>query len=243
MRRARLLAAVGVLGLLTGPSASTSPHRPTVPTPAGPERALAAAAATTAANANANANAAWRLTTYYTAVEQYHRGPLTPVHGCPRRECEHGGDDLGRYPSDFVAAVKDEGTGRITSGPNVGRYLNWSYDVGYWLDTIPTDTNGDALAAFETAAADAVSLAPGTEFVIAGCGTQQGDPLEADACRRFQSSRWIVRDAFTPGLGGSRHLDLYIGEEDRRGFTDSSPIYVDVTGARITVAPADNGRR
>ncbi len=36
--------------------------------------------------------------------------------GCPELDCEHGDDPLGRYPRDFVGAVRDEGTGRITSG-------------------------------------------------------------------------------------------------------------------------------
>ena len=177
----------------------------------------------------------WRLTTYYTAVEQYHHGQPVEVTGCSSQDCDHGHDDLGSYPDDFVSAVKDEGTGRITSGPHAGRYMNWSYDVGYWLDTVPANTNGGALVTFHTAAADPAVLHPGTPFVITDCGTQDGDPVEPAACQRFKAAKWAVEDAFTPGLGGARHVDLYIGEEDRPDFTDVSPIYIDATGAALLI--------
>jgi hypothetical protein len=32
---------------------------------------------------------------------------------------------------------------------------------------------------------------------------------------------WTVSEEFTPGLGRRRHLDLHIGEETGRGFTDT----------------------
>ena len=33
------------------------------------------------------------------------------------------------------------------------------------------------------------------------------------------AANWTITDEFTPGLGGSRHVDLYIGEETGPGFT------------------------
>jgi hypothetical protein len=54
-------------------------------------------------------------------------------------------------------------------------------------------------------------------------------------CARLRAARWTVRDEFTPGLGGARHIDLYIGEEDRRDFTEESPNYVTCNDARIAV--------
>ncbi len=32
----------------------------------------------------------------------------------------------------------------------------------------------------------------------------------------------MITDEFTTGLGGSRHVDVYIGEETGPGFTDSA---------------------
>jgi hypothetical protein len=177
------------------------------------------------------------LTVYYTAVESLHQGRPERVTGCPRRECAHGGDDLGTYPQDFVQAVRDEGTGRITSGIHQGRYLNWSYDTGYWLDTIPADTTGARLEPFSTAAADATALPRGRVFTVVGCGVEEDrSRIDPGACDRLRRSTWTVRDEFTPGLGGDRHIDLYIGEEDQVGFTENSPLYLTGVGARIAVA-------
>src|SRR5262245_44198167 len=64
--------------------------------------------------ATAESGGDWQLTVYYTAVERYHGGAPQAVIGCLVLDCEHGGRYLGTYPSDFVQAVKDEGTGRIT---------------------------------------------------------------------------------------------------------------------------------
>jgi hypothetical protein len=48
-----------------------------------------------------------------------------------------------------------------------------------------------------------------------------------------------VRDEFTPGLGGSRRVDVYIGEETRPGFTESD-WYVTLHGARLEIARSAN---
>ncbi|HEX6869887.1 MAG TPA: hypothetical protein VF163_02210, partial [Micromonosporaceae bacterium] len=90
----------------------------------------------------------WQVTVYYTAVESYHTDAAVDVTGCLVLECANGNQSLGRYPQSFVQAVKDEGTGRITSGPQAGRYLNWSYDTGYWLDDAPRDSAGRELIPF-----------------------------------------------------------------------------------------------
>jgi len=94
----------------------------------------------------------WQVTVYYTAVESFHSGPSVPVRGCPVIDCENGNDLLGNFPQSFAKAVKDEGTGRTASG----RYLNWSYDKGYWLDSEPRDSFGKPLKPFVSAAADGV---------------------------------------------------------------------------------------
>ncbi|GAA3921102.1 hypothetical protein Aau02nite_35030 [Amorphoplanes auranticolor] len=171
----------------------------------------------------------WEITVYYTAVQSFHGGDPETVTGCRGLDCAHGDDDLGEYPAGFVAAVKDEGTGRTAAGT----YLNWSYDIGYWLDTAARDAAGAPLRPFVSAAADPGVLPRGATFRIAGCGrTDDGAAADGTVCAALRRARWTVTDEFTPGLGGSRHVDLYIGEETGPGFTDS-PWYLTLTGASL----------
>jgi hypothetical protein len=169
----------------------------------------------------------WEITVYYTAVEDHHSGEPETVTGCRGLDCSKGDDDLGRYRADFVEAVREEGTGRTAAGA----YLNWSYDVGFWLDTRPRDTAGRALRPFVSAAADPGVLARGTRFRIADCGrADDGSRPSATVCAALRDARWTVTDEFTPGLGGSKHIDAYIGEETGPGFT-SSQWYLTLRGA------------
>jgi hypothetical protein len=82
----------------------------------------------------------WEVTVYYTAVATLHTDDPVAVSGCPTIDCEKSRNqqELGTFPSSFVKAVKDEGTGRTADG----RYLNWSYDTGYWMDTAPATRRG-----------------------------------------------------------------------------------------------------
>src|SRR4051812_11884114 len=128
----------------------------------------------------------WLVTTYYTAVESLHSGPFTRVIGCPRLDCQNGHDDLGYYPADFVRAVHDEGTGRITNSRHAGMYLNWSAGVGYWLDTAARDAYGHPLQRFRTAAAD--SLAKGTAVQLINCGyVDNGKPPATKVCAQLRA--------------------------------------------------------
>ncbi|AGZ42344.1 hypothetical protein [Actinoplanes friuliensis] len=162
-------------------------------------------------------------------MEELHDGEGESVTGCRGLDCAHGDADLGEYPAGFVEAVESEGTGRTADG----RYLNWSYDIGYWLDTAPRDTAGRRLEPFVSAAADPGVLPRGTTFRIAGCGrTEDGGRPHATVCAALRDGRWKVTDEFTPGLGGSRHLDLYIGEETGRDFT-SSAWYLSLVGVSL----------
>ena len=177
----------------------------------------------------------WEITVYYTAVERFHSGPPVPVTGCPIQDCERGTTPLGRYPADFVQAVQDEGTGRITSGPHAGRYLNWSEGTGYWLDTLPADARGQRLLPWRSAAVDGVVAPFGASVRVLGCGTdsQSTEAIDPRVCAQLRRASWVIRDRFTSGLGGPRHVDLYIGEEDRRGFAASSPKVIDTSTARV----------
>lgn len=175
------------------------------------------------------ASGGWEITVYYTAVERFHDGSSTDVTGCPAFDCPATGDsDLGEYPADFVAAVQEEGTGRTNSG----KYLNWSYDIGYWLDTAPRDTAGRALRPFVSAAADPGVLAAGTTFRITGCG--RAAAADGEVCTKLRAAQWEVTDEFTPGRGGSKHLDAYIGEETGPDFTGSA-WYLTLTDASVTL--------
>jgi hypothetical protein len=171
----------------------------------------------------------WEVTVYYTAVEKFHDGDPEPVTGCLELDCANGDDDLGTYPDDFVQAVQDEGTGRTAAG----RYLNWSYDIGFWLDSQPRSSDGRALVPFVSAAADPDVLPHGTRFIISSCG--RPDEVPAATCAALRRASWLVTDEFTPGLGGQRHLDAYIGPETGPDFTDSD-WYVTLQGARLTMS-------
>jgi len=234
----RLCLVVLTLGLLAGCGDGTPAGSPArLPRPslgewAAPGQSAAPASAATGpkpARSTPAVSAGWKITVYYTAVQRFHHGEPVTVTGCRGLDCAHGDDDLGEYPADFVAAVKDEGTGRTADG----RYLNWSYDVGYWLDTAARDTAGAPLRPFESAAADPDVLPRGTTFRVAACGhTDDGGAPPAPVCAALRRARWTVTDEFTPGLGGGRHIDAYIGEETGPDFTDSA-WYVTLTGASL----------
>jgi hypothetical protein len=167
----------------------------------------------------------WNVTVYYTAVESFHSGPSVPVRGCPAIDCENGDDLLGNFPQSFVKAVRDEGTGRTSSG----RYLNWSHDKGYWLDSAPRDASGRPLKPFVSAAAD--GLRQGSRVKLVSCGQTN---VDSAVCRKLAFSSWEISDEFTPGLGGDRHLDLYLGEETGPRFTES-PWYTTLSEAVLEV--------
>lgn len=173
----------------------------------------------------------WTVTVYYTAVESFHHGHPKQVHGCPTIDCDHGNTDLGSYPADFVQAVHDEGTGRISSSPHAGQYLNWSSGVGYWLDTAARDTHGHPLRPFHSAAADGVP--EGTAVRLLDCGhLDDGSAPPPDVCARLRKPSWEISDAFTPGLGGPHHIDLYIGAETHSDFT-RDPLYTTLIGVTL----------
>lgn len=173
----------------------------------------------------------WEVTVYYTAVESFHDGEPVEVTGCPELDCENGDDPLGSYPGEFVKAVKDEGTGRITSGEHDGEYLNWSHGVGYWLDSEARNSHGEALRPFESAATDADVLPRGTRVEIVDCGDAD---VDEEVCERLMKPKWTIDDEFTPGLGGDKHLDVYLGEEDSDDFTDS-PLYTTLENAKLRI--------
>jgi hypothetical protein len=165
-------------------------------------------------------------------VESLHHGGPRAVTGCRDLHCVHGDAPLGTYPAGFVHAVHAQGSGKITDGPNAGRFLNWSADTGYWLDSTPRDAHGRPLEPFHTAAA---GLPDGTRIDITGCGHRRGgSAVPRDLCRRIAGADWQVRDTF-PGDRKTRAVDLYIGPEDTPGFAEPRR-YTTLLGVALTVA-------
>ncbi|MFI9509173.1 hypothetical protein [Nocardia sp. NPDC052566] len=164
----------------------------------------------------------WTVTVYYTAVQSFYRGPGEIVRGCADFDCTDANAEIGVLPDDFVDAVRDEGTGRITEGEYTGRYLNWSYDIGFWLDSEPRDAAGEVLQPYRSAAAD--GLGRGTRLRLADCGIV--DIQNPEACDRFKAAEWTIGDEFLPGLGGPHHIDLYIGEETADLFVDGQDFVI-----------------
>ena len=180
-------------------------------------------------------------TVYYTAVESYH--PRTCLRYVKAwQDITTGGTKVsaGPYPCRFIEKVRNEGTGRITSGAHKGKYLNFSWEglgpngdqSGFWLDTAPRNSYGEVLQPFVSAAADPSFLPPGTRFGILDCGgdSATGEPMDATSCNEWKAADWQIQDQFTTGLGGANHIDLYIGEENMADFENRSPRYVDQSG-------------
>ncbi|MGI5200875.1 hypothetical protein ACQEU6_04675 [Spirillospora sp. CA-108201] len=177
--------------------------------------------------------AGWRITTYYTALESLYHGEPKAVRGCVRFHCSHGTTPLGSYPKDFLKVVQTEGSGRITAGPERGRYLNWSHSVGFWLDDTTRDSRGRPLRAWASAAADRSVLARGQRFAIVDCGEEgNGRAVDDEVCAAFRKARWTVTDLFRPGYGGEDHADVYIGEEKGSRLA-GSPFYTTLSGATL----------
>jgi hypothetical protein len=178
----------------------------------------------------------WRITTYYTAVQSFHGGKPKAVRGCLELHCEWGRTPLGSYPEDFLKIIKTEGSGRITAGPQRGRFLNWSSSVGWWLDDTTRDSTARPLKAWSSAAADRDVITRGRRFQIVDCGRDwKGRPVPAAVCDRFRATTWTVTDLFRPGYGGEHHADVYIGEETGPDFT-KSPYYTTLRQATIAAS-------
>ncbi|WP_067638767.1 hypothetical protein [Actinomadura latina] len=232
MRRAPL--ALLLCGVLAGCGQSAEGAAGRVPPPAAPAPApTPAATAATAKPQPLGRVGGWRVTTYYTALESLYDGERKAVKGCTRFHCSHGKAPLGSYPSDFLKVVQMEGSGRITAGPQRGRYLNWSHSVGFWLDDTTRDSQGRPLKPWTSAAADTSVLARGQRFAIVGCGKDgTGRRIGREVCEAFRKARWTVTDLFRPGYGGENHADVYIGEEKGARLSES-PFYTTLNGATL----------
>ncbi len=168
---------------------------------------------------------AWRLTVYYTPVESYHGGRTDAVTGCQ-------GQELGRHSHEFLDTIQTEGFGRL-SAPIAGHgYLGWDFDRGCWLlAAAPVGANDRPLRPWVSIAAHP-SIAIGTRVSVRNCGRK----VDSSVCDRVRAASWVVDDRCSVGCGDLRHLDLYIGEEDRPNFENDSPDYFEARDAAVTLS-------
>ena len=176
----------------------------------------------------------WKLTVYYTPVEIYHSGEKEDITGCLISNCVNGTDYLGAFPQDFISILKIEGVGKISHGQFAGKYLHYSAERGFWIDTAARDYNGKPLVPFQTAAADG-NIPFGTQFKIKNCGIHDTSkkPLDKDVCDKLKAVSWKVEDRFSK-LNIGYHFDLYVGEENAPNFTVNNPFYFSVINAHIS---------
>lgn len=175
----------------------------------------------------------WKLTVYYTPVEKYHAGDMQQILGCTQSSCAEGQVSLGEHPSSFLEIVRLEGVGRLTEGTYAGSYLHWTPQMGYWLTAAPLDAQGNTLIPFRSAASDA-TVKFGTEFKIVDCGVRLpgGQSLSWATCEQIMNRQWVVTDRFHDD-SKPKHIDLYIGEEDRENFLYSNPFVFSLEKANI----------
>ena len=162
-----------------------------------------------------NSTNGWHLTVYYTPVEKYHSGEQEHVPG------------VGSFSKAFLDLVRLEGVGKISNGPHAGRYLQRGGENGFYIVDSPLDARGGALVAFKSAAMTE-STNFGTKIKIVSCG---GAP--AIVCNKIKSAEWEVVDRFGYDAG-SRHIDLYIGEENSENFLASELVF-EAKNAEVTI--------
>ena len=206
-----ICAALSLCALCVGCGAQTPSHG----APAAAPRASAAP--------SGGATGGWHLTVYYTPVESYHGPPLKPIADC-------SGLAIGKHSLDFLDRVQVEGFGRFVTPIDGSRYLGWDFDHRCWfLARRPVGVGDRPLREWVSAAA-ASSFATGTGVRVMSCGSNVNEIV----CARVRGAAWVVED-HCGGCGDPKHLDLYVGEEDRPDFEDLSPSYFDTRGAVVAL--------
>lgn len=210
--RACLLLSLGLLGAGCAGGPQAAPRAATSPS------------MTASSSPSGKATGGWHLTVYYTPVESYHGPPTTSITDC-------GGGDLGRHSSDFLERVKTEGFGRMSAPVRTASYLGWNFDSHCWfLAGSPVGATDRPLRAWGSVAAPA-TVALGASVRVDSCGAD----VAGDVCVRVRGAAWVVDDRFSADSGEPRHLDLYVGEEDRAGFESQSPYYFEAHQATVRV--------
>jgi len=189
--------------------------------PIGPGVAPTASAPVAAPSSSApvaltrDGSADWQLRLFFTATEAYYHGAPVRVRGCADLACPRGQVDLGRYPRDFVAAVRAQGSGRLDAGPHRGGYLDWDAVRGYWIDTAPRAADGAPLRPFASVISSTPQLSAYTPLEVLSCGKGSRAGW-AVVCARLRAASWSVATVAAPR--GERTVRLYVGTETRPGF-------------------------
>jgi len=148
------------------------------------------------------------ITSYWTVREEFYRGEKIPVR-------DSSGKLLGYYRSDFLEDVMVEGWGKGDGIGNDGSYLGYDPELGFIKSPEPLDAYGSPLIPWKTVAAPP-HLRKGTIIII--IGFTSSEELSEDVIDKLLTSRFTVNDR--GGLTG-RHIDIYIGEQDRANMNES----------------------
>ena len=148
------------------------------------------------------------ITSYWTVREEFYRGEKVPVR-------DSSGKLLGYYRSDFLEDVMVEGWGKGDGIRNDGSYLGYDPELGFIKSPEPLDAYGSPLIPWKTVAAPP-HLRKGTIITI--IGFTSSEELSEDIIDKLLTNRFMVSDR--GGLTG-RHIDIYIGEQDRADMNES----------------------
>ena len=148
------------------------------------------------------------ITSYWTVREEFYRGEKVLVR-------DSSGKLLGYYRSDFLEDVMVEGWGKGDGIGNDGSYLGYDPELGFIKSPEPLDAYGSPLIPWKTVAA-LPHLRKGTIILI--IGFTSSEELSEDVIDKLLTSRFTVSDR--GGLTG-RHIDIYIGEQDRADMNES----------------------
>jgi len=194
---------------------STAPSVAPTPPVASPTGRVATPSSSAPAALTRDGSADWQLRLFFTATEAYYHGAPVRVRGCADLACQRGQVDLGRYPRDFLAAVRTQGSGRIGTGPHGGGFLDWDAVRGYWIDTAPRAADGAPLRPFASVISSTSQLSAYTPLEVLSCGKGSRAGWAA-VCARLRAASWSVATVAVPR--GKRTVRLYVGTETRPGF-------------------------
>jgi hypothetical protein len=141
----------------------------------------------------------WTVHIRQTPVERFHTGKRVWAYGCDRPGCTDDYTHLGSYPTGFLAAVRKDGAGRLTTGPYAGRYLVRASAQAFRIEAAPRDASGRPLRPWRSATG---ALPVGTGVRVASCGSSA-------LCRRVRAATWTIAQR----SGASDSIVLYAGDQ------------------------------
>jgi len=162
----------------------------------------------------------WTITAYFLANEILYSGTKTDI-------MNKTGDLLGRYKTDFVDAVKIQGTG-LGDGINnpVGKYLTRDGEGNYKLISQPWGAYAKPIFSWASnnpsVAINPVSWPQGTKLKILQLSSEQYN-YPAWVKDRLYNKLYSVDDKFASGqFGNQKRIDIFAGLETTldHGYSD-----------------------